>query len=110
MTEGHQNKGQNPQPVSNNRKRPTKEQNALINNFVEAKNRQKSSKAPGQQQQKQMAILGKKVDLQSLNYNDLHELHDRLINTILTEEEGLINSHRNHVDKMCEFSTSVVLS
>lgn len=79
----------------------------MINNFVEAKNRQKQSKTGHQPGTKQTAVMGKRVDLNVMSYNDLHELHDKLINTILTEEENLISSHRNHVDKMCEFSTSV---
>lgn len=88
-------------------KRTSKEQNTLINHFVEAKNRQKMSKATGPPGSKQVSIMGKRVDLNSVAYNELHEMHDKLINLILTEEEGLINKHRNHVDKMCEFSTSV---
>lgn len=79
----------------------------MINNFVEAKNRQKQSKTGHPPGIKQTAVMGKRVDLNTMSYNDLHELHDKLINTILTEEENLISSHRNHVDKMCEFSTSV---
>jgi hypothetical protein len=79
----------------------------MINNFIEAKNRQKQSKAGPQQAQKHFSVMGRKIDLNVMNYNDLHELHDKLINTILTEEESLINNHRTHVDKMCEFSTSV---
>lgn len=79
----------------------------MINHFVDAKNRQKQSKLPGQPGSKVTSIMGKKVDLGSISYDELHEMHDRLINTILSEEEGLISSHRTHVDKMCEFSTSV---
>jgi kinesin family protein 2/24 len=106
INEAYQTRAQNLQSASNNRKRSTKDQNAMINNFMEAKNRQKLGRGGVPTGQKQVAVLGKKMDLGTMSYNDLHEIHDKLINTILTEEEGLINSHRNHVDKMCEFSTS----
>ena len=49
-------------------------------------------------------ILGRKVELSLLSDAELNEMHEKLINTILTEEESLINSHRSHVDKMYEFS------
>jgi len=85
-----------------------REQNAaMINNFVDAQNRirQQAGNRP-QGQGNNVSILGKKMDLSQMSDNDLEQLHEKLINTILTEEEGLISSHRQHVDKMCEYSTS----
>lgn len=89
------------------KKKNFKEQNAMINHFVEAKNRQKQTKAASQPGSKVTSIMGKRVDLEAISYDELHDMHDKLINTILSEEEGLISNHRTHVDKMCEFSTSV---
>lgn len=52
-------------------------------------------------------ILGDNVDLSTMDNDELNNLHERLINVILSEEENLITSHRTHVDKMCDYSRNV---
>lgn len=52
-------------------------------------------------------VLGGKVDLNHMQDPELNGLHEKLIKVILSEEENLITSHRDHVDKMCDYSTNV---
>lgn len=100
----------------NKKRNENKEQNAaMISNFIDAHNKIRQSQPhrvstgvnSGSARSKLTTIMGKKVDLGSMNDGELHQMHDSLINIILTEEEGLISSHRQHVDKMCSFSTAV---
>lgn len=106
---------QNKMSLMAQRKKPNElnQNSAMINSFIDAQNRlkahvpQKPMIGEAGRHSKVTSILGKKVDLNQMDDEELNELHEKLINTILTEEEGLINSHRVHVDKMCEFSTSV---
>lgn len=54
-----------------------------------------------------ITVMGARIDVLTAPDKELEEVHEKLINTILTEEDGLITSHRSHVDKMYEFSNSV---
>lgn len=44
------------------------------------------------------------LELKKLPIEELNQMHETLITTILTEEEDLIAKHREQLDKMCEFS------
>ena len=53
-------------------------------------------------------ILGNEQNLDDMGSEDLNNLHEKLISVILSEEEDLITNHRSHVDRMCDFSRTVM--
>lgn len=44
---------------------------------------------------------------ENLPIDELNNMHEKLINKILAEEEEIINSHRLHIDTMFDFSKKV---
>ena len=50
----------------------------------------------------QAVIVNSKENLEKLN-----ERHEKLINTILTEEEKYISNHKLHIDEIVEIIKSV---
>lgn len=75
-----------------------------------AKRNSKKSSSQTSKNSKQLSIMGQKLNLETLESESLNQLHEKLINVILTEEEELITSHRTHVDRMCEFSRTVIFN
>ena len=94
----------NIQPITYQQKE-NKENNNLESNILGLLNKHRTQNNMKRSGNNQVVIANSKENLEKLN-----EKHEKLINTILTEEEKYISNHKIHIDEMVEIIKSVYIN